>query len=408
MLAATMMLVLTGRLHDALAYGVVPVGKLFVFSGIVALLIGGGAQRIAQLWQTVPMRAFVALSLTIAASVPFSYLRSLSLEATISWFTTSVPIVLIIATSIRSVSDLERLLRALVLVVVCSGVLVLAGKGVMLETIDGARLTLAGSYDPNDFANVIGGCSAACLWALRDRSRLWRLLGISGLVLAPMLIAKTASRGGFLAFALLLVGSALFLPRTVPRWLRLTLIPIGLFGLSFAPTELSTRLATLNSVTSDYNFTDPSGRIQIWKRGAGYIVSRPITGVGAKAFMVADGRYAVENGFYAGFKWAAAHNIVIECAAELGLPGLAALLMSLLPIVLMWRKLRVVVVEDDELRRLQRVVETIAVITLTFLTSAMFVSALWNPFVQMLIALSVGAHVVIRSQHFYRLFGRTR
>lgn len=395
-LAATMMLVLTGRLHDALAYGVFPVGKIFILSGVLVLLLGGGVHRVGGLWQTIPMRAFAALSAAIFASVPFSFLRSLSFEALISWYTIAVPIVLIVATSIRSVSDLERLLRALVLVVVCSGGLVLAGQGVVVETVDGPRMTLAGSYDPNDFANVVAGCSAACLWALRDRSRVWRLLGVAGLVLAPMLIAKTASRGGFLAFTLLLAGAAVFLPRAVPRWLRIALIPAALVGLSFAPSELTTRLSTLNNVTSDYNFTDPGGRIQVWKRGLGYIASRPITGVGAKAFIIADGNYAVEHGFYAGFKWTAAHNILIECAAELGLPGLVALLFAMLSIVRLWSTLRKIRVGDDEVRRLERAVEAIALITLTFLASAMFVSALWNPLVQMLIALSIGAHMVVR------------
>ena len=394
-LAATMMFLLTGRLHDAVANGVFPVGKVFIGCGAVLLLVGGGAQQLAKAWKTVPMRALVGLTAAVAASVPFSYLRGLSLEAVITWATITLPIIIIIATSVRTVGDVERLLRALVLVVVCSGALILAGRGVVLQTIDGPRFSLAGSYDPNDLAGVISACTAACLWAIRDRSRTWRCIGLVGLCLAPFIIAKTGSRGGFLSLGALLLGGTLFVRPLIPRWLRLALIPAVLVAISYAPGELTSRMSTMGNITSDYNFTDPNGRIQVWSRGLGYIAARPITGVGARAFLIADGRYAVEHGFHAGFKWTAAHNIFIECAAELGLPGLVALLFALLSIVRTWRRLRKAPTRNPEDLRIQRAVEAIALVTLTFLSGAMFVSALWNPFLQMLIALSIGAHVIL-------------
>lgn len=395
-----MVLVLTTRLHDALADGKIPAGKVFIGMGTLVLLLGGGLPRLVKAWQTVPMRAFVGLTVAVIVSVPFAYLRSLSLETAVTWMTTAVPITVIIATSVQTVDDLERLLRALVLAVICAGIIMLAGLGVVVQTSEGNRLSLAGAYDPNDLACVISGCTAACLWALRDRSRVWRVLGLVGLALAPVVIAKTGSRGGLIAIALLVSGGALFVPSLMPRWSRLALIPAALIGLSFAPDVLTSRLSTLSSVEEDYNFTDRSGRIQIWARGLGYIAARPITGVGAKAFRIAEGRYAVDHGYYAGFKWMAPHNLLIECAAELGVPGLIALLVALLSIVRTWRRVRKNPALGDEEIRWRRAVEAIALVTLTFLAGAMFVGALWNPLLQMLVAMSVGAHMLLNSRRY--------
>lgn len=393
--AAAIVLILTGRLHDALANGVVPAAKILLGVGALAVLFGRGIAGIRQAWRTLPMRSFAVLTIAVFVSLPFSYLRSLSLQAFITWVTVAVPIVLVVSSSVHSAKDLERLLRALLLVVVCSGLLVVLGRGVVLQTIDGPRFTLAGSYDPNDFASVVATCTAACVWALRDRSRIWRMLGLAGFALSVLVLAKTASRGGFVSLSVMLVVGALFIRGLLPKWLALSLIPAAIIGLTFAPDELTSRLSTLTNVTEDYNFTDPGGRVQVWKRGLGYVLARPVTGVGARAFPIAEGRWAVQHGYLSGFKWTAAHNIIVECAAELGLIGVTALLTCLLSSVFLFVQINNMPQDSDERIRIRRAVGAVALTTITFLIGAMFVSAFWNPLVEMIIALNIAAHALV-------------
>jgi O-antigen ligase len=394
-LGALMVMILSGRLHDAVVYGSLPVAKVFLIVGAVLFATSGGSAILAAGLRTLPARSFVLLTLMILASVPFSVLRGRSLGAAITWITASVPIAIIVHTSIRSVTDLERTLRSLVWMVIISGLMILAGRGVVMDTPEGPRISLVESYDPNDFAVVIAASSAACLWLLREKVVLWRLVGLIGLVLGGLLVVKTGSRGGALAFGGLLMGTVLFLPKSLSKTTRVSILVALVMGIVLSPSNFVERLSSLKDVGNDYNVTAASGRIEVWKRGIGYVASSPLVGVGVGAFPIADGRWAVEHGYKAGFKWSAAHSLAIETAAELGIPGFIFTMCCLLPIVFTWRKL---VSENDgseQQLRLRRAIEAIALITLTFLVGTLFVNGLFSPLLLVLTALSASAHLLL-------------
>ena len=76
---------------------------------------------------------------------------------------------------------------------------------------------------------------------------------------------------------------------------------------------------------ADYNRTDESGRMQIWRRGIGYMLQNPILGVGPNNFQTAEGMlspFAERQQFGVGVRWNAAHNSFVQVGAELGIPGL--------------------------------------------------------------------------------------
>src|SRR2546426_10825007 len=73
------------------------------------------------------------------------------------------------------------------------------------------------------------------------------------------------------------------------------------------------------------NFTEESGRIEVWRRGVGYMLQSPILGVGPDNFQTAEGRlspFANRQQLGIGVRWNAAHNSFIQIGAELGIPGL--------------------------------------------------------------------------------------
>lgn len=390
-----MVMVLTGRLHDALLYGKLPVAKIFLAVGALFFFVSGGMTALKAALRTLPARGFVALTAAVFASVPFSLLKSHSADVAIAWLTANVPIAIIVATSIRSVADLERVLRALILMVLASAAIVLAGLGTVMYGPDGPRVSIAGSYDPNDFAAVIAASSALCLWAIRGKSTLWKVLGALGLLACGVIVVKTGSRGGGLTLGLLLVGSALFIPGYMSRTARLGLIAALMIGAAFLPSSFAARMATLTEVGDDYNFTSRSGRIEVWKRGVTFIARSPIVGVGAGAYPIADGRWAEEHGETAGFKWSAAHNLLLETAAETGIPGFLALLCCLLPAIVTWRRIRRMSPTSDAELRLQRATEALALLTLTYFVATSFVNGLYNPMVTVITALSIAVHVLL-------------
>jgi O-antigen ligase len=406
LLAALMVMVLTGRLHDALLYGKLPVAKIFLAVGALFFFMSNGAAALQAALKTLPGRGFLALSAAVFASVPFSVLKSHSFEVALAWLYSNVPIFIIVATALRSIGDLERVLRALILMVLASAAIILAGMGIVEYGPEGARVSLAGSYDPNDFAAVIAASSAACLWALRGKPWLWKLLGALGLLASGYLVVKTGSRGGGLSLGLLLVGSALFVPNLMTRTARLGVLVALVVGAASAPSSFTERMASLADVGNDYNVTSRSGRVEVWKRGLSFVVRSPAVGVGAGAYPIADGRWAEEHGETAGFKWSAAHNLLLETAAETGLPGFVALLCCLLPAIVTWRRIRKLSPTSDTELRLQRAIEALALLTLTYLLAATFVNGLYNPLVTMITALSVAAHVLLSQSSLAASSGR--
>lgn len=303
--------------------------------------------------------------------------------------------------AVRGVGDVSRLLRSMVVMQVLMGVLIAAGFGVVLNGADGARTTLAGSYDPNDLALVMASCGAASLWALRDNKLVWRFAGLIGLVLGMYVIIRTYSRGGAISFAVMVIMSLVLARRAVPMWLRLAMFPAVAAALLLAPQKYIERLSTLGTVSQDYNITDETGRTKIWKRGIGYFLSRPITGVGAGQFGQAEGRYGREElGRNAGWKWSAAHNMYVESLAEIGLPGFLSLLGMLVPSVTLWWRVRAHPPRSDDELQYQRQVETVAVAVITFMVGATFLSATYSPMVMLLAALGIALRIVPQAARF--------
>jgi len=395
-IAAGLIIVVLGRLHDAAPgmEGTIPAAKILLGLGALVLLTEPTIKVLQRALGTIPGKGLLLFIVAIFWSVPFSYVKSSSLLMGIDYVTRSVPIVLILLVSVRSLLDFERLMRSMAILVVLIGLIIAAGFGVVYNGKDGARTTLPGAYDPNDLALVVAWGCAFCLWALRDRSRIWRGVGGMGFLLGLYVIGRTYSRGGAIALAVLVVMSLFLARRTLPSWLRIGIVPTLLVALLLAPANYTQRLNTLTTINKDYNTFDVFGRQAIWTRGLGYFVSRPLNGVGAGQFGLAEGRWGAERGIEAGFKWSAAHNMYVESAAELGLPGLIGLLCMLLPNVGLWRSVRKRRPESEEEHRYQRAVEAVALATITFMTGAMFLSATYGPMVLFLTAFGLALHIV--------------
>jgi O-antigen ligase len=89
-----------------------------------------------------------------------------------------------------------------------------------------------------------------------------------------------------------------------------------------ASPELRARYLSTFSADEDYNAPSSEGRLEIWKRGMGYMLQRPVTGVGVGAFGVAEGTLAGKAERGTSVRFTAAHNSLVQISAELGILGM--------------------------------------------------------------------------------------
>jgi O-antigen ligase len=148
---------------------------------------------------------------------------------------------------------------------------------------------------------------------------LYRLIGIGGALVALVMLARTASRGGMIAFV---VSMAVYTLALRPGRFFAMLLVSAMAGAGlwqFGPPMFRERAESLFHLENDYNSSSEGGRIAIWKRGLGLVRDYPVFGVGVGNFGNADGARRVAKGQLG--RWFTAHNTYLQAAAEMGIPG---------------------------------------------------------------------------------------
>jgi len=188
------------------------------------------------------------------------------------------------------------------------------------------RYSVSYSLDPNDLAAVFAMCVPFALGIVFARKArfIHRViaLAVAGLLIAG--VTRTGSRGGTLAVLGALVTLFIYLPTNRKTLLSATVIPLLIGGFVLGPQSYRDKIAGLAAGEQDYNQTTYGGRIQVWQRGMGYVVSNPLLGLGVGNFTTQEGEVMKESGIPG--HWMTAHNTYVQTAAELGIPGLLILL----------------------------------------------------------------------------------
>jgi O-antigen ligase len=142
-------------------------------------------------------------------------------------------------------------------------------------------------------------------------------------LLAPLCYAVllTQSRGGMFATCVVVTLWLLRSVRRAPLIVGVGVTLICLFSLSPSnPWRARTESATAYGVDES-----AKGRIDAWRTGMNMAKDRPLTGVGAGAFMIAWPEYAPGD---AGMV-RSEHNTFVQLVAELGFPALLLFLVAL-------------------------------------------------------------------------------
>lgn len=201
-------------------------------------------------------------------------------------------------------------------------------RGIGVDYGEGVVRITGTALDPNDYAMHLV-ILVPIIFALLFNYRNFIVKGILVFVLALFIlnIVFTYSRGGMIAFGLVLVFSVLgFSVQRKKVLLPLVLILLG--ALVLVPIIPEKYWERAKSIT---DFRDPAiqARLDTWKTGLGMIADHPVKGVGlgafryeyiSRAYMSTDVKTRVA--FFS-------HNAYIQIGAEVGIPALVIFMLLL-------------------------------------------------------------------------------
>jgi len=297
--------------------------------------------RISLVGRSFVMRGVFAIVVMAVLSVPTSLWMGLSFDFFIKNLLPAVVLALAAAAAIYTVADARRI-AAIQLGGATLYAIVILTK---FEVGEGGRLGNLVYYDANDLGMLMVCVVPLALYFIGDTARpLARIVGVTMVGLFLLTIAKTGSRGAFLA----LIAMTLYLlfRFSTVHWARRVAILGGVTAIFVASTGAHywSMMGTILEPKADYNWvgnTD-AGRMDLWLRGMNYMLDRPLTGVGLAAFPIAEGTIspiADRQMFGRGVKWGAAHSAYVQIGAELGVLALLVFLAILGSALLMCGRL---------------------------------------------------------------------
>jgi len=268
-----------------------------------------------------------------------------------------------------------------------SGVFVPEGNAPGFARIAGYAAPLTGN--PNDLAltlNLALPLGVGLLLAVRHPILRAALLAI--LALDVVAIIATFSRGGLVTLMTILLAYVVRLSR---RSTAVLLLPLLL--LICVPLLPSGYLEHMKTIT-DFR-SDPTGSAQerwsdLWAAGR-LVQSSPITGVGL-------GMNALAMNMERGETWRMVHNVYLQYAVELGLPGLLLFLFLLVRCVRKAGAARRIAASTERNDDLFRLAEAVQIGLIAFAVAALFHPVAYHFYFYYLAGLALGLEAAVTAQ----------
>jgi O-antigen ligase len=187
-------------------------------------------------------------------------------------------------------------------------------------------------YDANDVGVLLLMGIPLTLVVMDSSGRWGKIFGAVLLGAIGMSLARSGSRGAFVGLIGLVLAFVIW-ARHIDIVKRISAVAVIFIALAVAaPPGYWDQMRSLQDPTEDYNWEAESGRRNLAKRGFGYMLRYPLTGVGVDNFNKAEWQIssmAQEVGRQRGIPGKAAHNTWVQIGAELGVTGLVLWLMLL-------------------------------------------------------------------------------
>ncbi len=254
-----------------------------------------------------------------------------------------------------------------------------------VKRIIGYEAPLTGN--PNDLAlmlNLILPLNVALL--LVNRRPVVRILLWVMIMLEVSAIILTLSRSGFLALATTFVMYLWRLSKRPERSWAVAALVIALVCIPLLPSSYMDRLSTITDIESD-----PTGSAQArWNdmvAAASFVVQHPIIGAGVGVNILALNEER-------GARWTAVHNVYLEYAVDLGIPGLVMFLMLLVGCVKSAAFVQREAARRPALRELFHIAQGIQISLVAFSIAALFHPVAYHVYFYYFGGLAIAARAV--------------
>jgi O-antigen ligase len=252
----------------------------------------------------------------LALGIPFSYYPWSSFLALFTKYISAALFVFCFYALVDTVPRLKATLLSICAGAAFYGLFSLA-SGKLIDN----RLAFGVMFDPNDLAFfIVSLLPFNFLFISRQNFWLIRLFCATNLIIGPIVVLMTGSRGGFIALAIVTLMFLFMKNQAVkPKYKAVLVALLITITVSVGSVVGFSRFNTILNVQEDYNVTGDQGRWEIWKTGLRLMVRHPVAGVGMECFSMAIGQDREQRG--AKPKWQDAHNSWIQAGAETGLAG---------------------------------------------------------------------------------------
>jgi probable O-glycosylation ligase (exosortase A-associated) len=302
---------------------------------LLAAAVAIGAQLIQRFVHQEPLMrvttdtwlAFALLGWS-ALTIPMSYWPGGSVSFLLDLYLKSLLVFWLLANVIGHVTRLRQAAWGLSLmaavIAVCGIGNYLSGKfiaGGAANRIMGYEAAL--TQNPNDLAlllNLVLPFTVALL--LITRSPIARMILLACMTLDVVTIVVTFSRAGFVTLATIFLTYVWRLRRRPQRAWAIGALVAAVMALPLLPAGYSERLSTITDVDSDPTGS-AQGRLAGMIAASAFVLRHPVTGGGLGMSVLAL------NDTLGKPAWSEVHNVYLQYAVDLGIPGLALFLLLL-------------------------------------------------------------------------------
>jgi probable O-glycosylation ligase (exosortase A-associated) len=336
-------------------------------------------------------------------TLPFSYWPGGSLSFLVGAYLKTLVIFWLLSNAVNTLTRLRLVTWGLSLMAIplaltavahfVSGVFLPEGPASETKRIVGYDAPL--TENPNDLALMLNLVLPLCIALLLDSPRpLIRALLLAMIGLDVTAVILTFSRAGFLTLVTIIVMYMWKLRKRPEGGMAVAALVIALVCLPLLPSGYFDRLSTITNIESD-----STGSSQVrWRdtlAAVNFVVQNPIVGAGVGMNVLALNE---ERGPY----WLNVHNVYLQYAVDLGIPGLVLFLILLVTCIKSASRVRQCSAPVPAFRELFYLAEGIQVSLIAFAVAAAFHPVAYHFYFYYMAGLAVAVKVVhetVKSAH---------
>jgi O-antigen ligase len=375
--------VIIGRPQDVFKFLQVIRPSLVLTLLTLILIFLDGRNPISEITKKSVGKKYLLFYLTMFFSIPFAYYRRAAFDFVIFQYSINIIYFMIIIVQVNTQDRIKNFIFILVCSVCFYGLFSL-NSGVS----EGGRFASGEMYDPNDLAYFFVSFLPLTALYFSEHHKIYVKI-LSGCIAIMLLyiIFLTGSRGGLIG---LIVMFLLFFFTKISPMKRsikiILLIGIVVFAAEKSDLIFTKRNATILNMGQDYNISDETGRIQLWKKGLDFTLRRPLNGVGAQCFPQALSENRKQR--MSQDIWQPVHNSYLQISSELGLVAFTIFILMLIQTYMTLKKIRFKNSNIKNLSSMQRISGIFLICFLSHLVVAFFLTQGYSMFFTVFFAIA--------------------